>query len=106
MGAAVDIGVIREHVLGFLSVRGGLRLLEADLFCRRSALLVWSAAAEAIPEASDDFVGEICLCEEVAARYQRNHLAKIRFNYERSGKGLLLFFLDNLKSLKNKSEIY
>jgi hypothetical protein len=45
-------------------------------------------------------------CEEVAARCQRNHLAKIQFNYKRSGIGLLLFFLDNLKSLKNKSEIY
>jgi hypothetical protein len=38
--------------------------------------------------------------EEVAARCQRNHLAKMQFNYKRSGVGLLLFFLDNLKSLK------
>jgi len=74
MGAAVDIGVIREHVLGFLSMPLARRL--RLYLCRRWALFVWRAAAETVSCASDDFVGEFALGEEVAVGYQRNELAK------------------------------
>jgi hypothetical protein len=60
MGAAVDIGVIREHVLGFLSVslRGGYDVGRRIYFdAGAQALLVWRAAAEA----SDDLLANFAL---------------------------------------------
>ncbi|PYL81707.1 MAG: hypothetical protein DMF14_08600 [Verrucomicrobia bacterium] len=56
--------------------RGGYDFRRRIYLCRRWALFVWRAAAETVSCASDDFVGEFALGEEVAVGYQRNELAK------------------------------
>jgi hypothetical protein len=63
MGAAVDIGVMREHVLGFLSMSLAqrLRFWETDLFMRALVAIGLRAAAEAVPEHRTIFVGEFAL---------------------------------------------
>jgi hypothetical protein len=62
MGVAVDIRVIREHVLRFLSARwrGGY---DEGAFITKAfwGLLVCRAAAEGVPGTSDNFVGEFGL---------------------------------------------
>jgi hypothetical protein len=83
MGAAVDSGVIREHVLGFLSVplAPWLRLWGANY---KSVGHHWFAAPKRkqFRGASDDFYHyqRICLGEKFAARCQRNELAETQFN--------------------------
>ena len=73
MVAAVDIGVIRAQILGFLSapVARRLRLGEGDLFMQAIGL------AGRYP---DDFVGEFPLGRRQRRGYQRNQLAKAQFN--------------------------
>ena len=63
MGAAVDIGVIREHVLGFLSMplARRLRLSETNLFMQALGAIRLARRSGSSTCASDDFVGEFAL---------------------------------------------
>jgi hypothetical protein len=78
MGAAVDIGVIREHVLGFLSMPSArrLRFWEADLFMQALGALALAGRSGSSILRIGRFCWRICLGEEVAVGYQRNELAK------------------------------
>ena len=78
MGAAVDIGVIREHVMGFLStpLARRLRLSETNLFVQALGAIRLARRSGSRILRIGRFCWRICLVGEVAAGYQRNELAK------------------------------
>ena len=78
MGAAVDIGVIREHVLRFLSMplARRLRLSETNLFMQALGAIRLARRSRSSILRIGRFCCRICLGEEVAVGYQRNELAK------------------------------
>jgi len=78
MGAAVDIGVIREHVLGLLSMplARRLRLSETNLFMQALGAIRLARRSGSSILRIGRFCWRICLGEEVAVGYQRNELAK------------------------------
>jgi len=66
MGAAVDVGVIREHVLGFLSMPSARRLRWRRIYVRRRRALFGLPDPRA-PGVSYDFVGEFALGRDASA---------------------------------------
>jgi hypothetical protein len=54
----------------------------------------------------NDFVGESASARVAPRENERNESGETQFNKKRGAKLVELFFLDNLKRLRNKSEIY